>query len=42
LLGAKTMSVPEVALNVGFNDVKYFRKCFHKQFNKNPSEYASS
>lgn len=42
LLDTKTMSVPEVALNVGFNDVKYFRKCFHKQFHKNPSEYASS
>ncbi len=42
LLGTKTMSVPEVALNVGFNDVKYFRKCFHKQFNMNPSDYAGS
>ncbi|PWD99393.1 hybrid sensor histidine kinase/response regulator transcription factor [Marinilabilia rubra] len=38
LLKTKSMPIPEVAQNVGFNDVKYFRKCFVKQFRKNPSE----
>jgi signal transduction histidine kinase/DNA-binding response OmpR family regulator len=39
LLQTNTMSVTDVAMNVGFNDVKYFRKCFYKQFQKNPSEF---
>ncbi|MFO7999885.1 MAG: response regulator, partial [Marinilabilia sp.] len=39
LLQTGTMSITEVAQNVGFNDVKYFRKCFVKQFGKKPSEF---
>ena len=39
LLQTGTMSITEVAQNVGFNDVKYFRKCFFKQFGQKPSEF---
>jgi signal transduction histidine kinase/ligand-binding sensor domain-containing protein/DNA-binding response OmpR family regulator len=39
ILESKKYSIQDVALMVGFNDLKYFRKCFHKQFGSNPSEY---
>jgi len=32
-------SVSEIAFNVGFNDVKYFREQFNKLFDMNPSDY---
>jgi YesN/AraC family two-component response regulator len=32
-------SITEVIFMVGFSDPKYFRTCFKKQFNKNPSDY---
>ncbi|MEO6520579.1 MAG: two-component regulator propeller domain-containing protein [Mucilaginibacter sp.] len=32
-------NVNEAAFKVGFNDVKYFREHFHKQFGMNPSEF---
>jgi signal transduction histidine kinase/ligand-binding sensor domain-containing protein/DNA-binding NarL/FixJ family response regulator len=32
-------NVNEAAFRVGFNDVKYFREHFHKQFGLNPSEF---
>jgi signal transduction histidine kinase/ligand-binding sensor domain-containing protein/AraC-like DNA-binding protein len=33
-------SVKEITYDVGFVDLKYFRKCFHDEFGMNPSEYA--
>ncbi len=39
LLNGKSLSVSEVAYSVGFNDPKYFAKCFKKVYNVLPSEY---
>ncbi|MFB9056130.1 two-component regulator propeller domain-containing protein [Mariniflexile ostreae] len=36
------MSVIEVADDVGFNDIKYFRKCFKDNFKMTPSAYRKS
>lgn len=33
------MNISEVAYNVGFNDVPYFRKCFKEKFGMSASEY---
>ncbi|ANQ51341.1 helix-turn-helix domain-containing protein [Flammeovirga sp. MY04] len=40
LLKSKNYRVSEVAYLVGFNDPKYFTKCFKKQFGKIPSQYT--
>lgn len=42
LLETKKFSVQDVTFMVGFNDTKYFRKCFYKQFGTTPSEYEES
>lgn len=34
----KRMSISEIAYEVGFNDPKYFARCFSKQFSMKPSE----
>lgn len=39
LLKLDRLSVTDVVYEVGFNDMKYFRECFRKQFNTTPSEY---
>ena len=41
LLSDGKMSVSEVAYIVGFNDPKYFAKCFKKVYNILPSEYSN-
>ena len=41
LLSLDRLTVSEVVFEVGFNDVKYFRECFKKQFGTTPSDYAS-
>ncbi|MDO6738813.1 two-component regulator propeller domain-containing protein [Wenyingzhuangia sp. 2_MG-2023] len=39
---AKTqLSISEIAYEIGFNDLKYFRSCFKKQFNTVPSNYRA-
>jgi AraC-like DNA-binding protein len=40
LLSEGLSNISEVAYQVGFNDPKYFSRCFRKQFNITPSEYA--
>ncbi|HKM93029.1 MAG TPA: ATP-binding protein [Prolixibacteraceae bacterium] len=35
-------SVKEVTYDVGFIDLKYFRKCFFDEFGSNPSDYAQA
>ncbi len=39
LLREGELSVTEVAYKVGFSSVKYFRKCFKKLYQLNPSEF---
>ena len=33
----RTMNISEIAYEVGFNDPKYFTRCFTKHFNVTPS-----
>jgi signal transduction histidine kinase/AraC-like DNA-binding protein len=40
LLKTGNYSVKEVTYDVGFIDLKYFRKCFFNEFGVNPSDYA--
>lgn len=42
LLVQTKMNISEIAYEVGFNDLKYFRNCFKKLFNEKPSEYRSN
>ncbi len=44
LLSAKTgnRNITEIAYKVGFNDPKYFTRCFTKMFGVNPSNYGQS
>ncbi len=41
LLAANSYNVSEVSYMVGFNDPQYFSKCFRKQYNLTPSQYAA-
>lgn len=38
----KQMNIAEIAYEVGFNDPKYFARCFSKQFNMKPSEFMNN
>lgn len=40
LLKRGTMTISEVAFEVGFNDVSYFSKCFKDYFKKLPTEFV--
>jgi transcriptional regulator GlxA family with amidase domain len=33
------MLIKEICFEVGFNDLKYFGKCFKTKFNATPAEY---
>ena len=41
ILVQNKLSISETAYEVGFNDLKYFRTCFRKQFHCAPSEYIA-
>lgn len=38
----RTMNISEIAYEVGFNDPKYFTRCFTKHFNVTPSSLLVS
>ncbi len=42
LLLQTNLSIAEIAYEVGFNDLKYFRRCFKKAFEQTPSQYRKS
>lgn len=42
LLDQGTLTISEITYEVGFNDLKYFRDCFKKQYGINPSEYMDN
>ncbi|GAA3571386.1 two-component regulator propeller domain-containing protein [Snuella lapsa] len=42
LLSKTDMSVADVAYQIGFNDLKYFRKCFKQVFNQTPTQYRKA
>lgn len=42
LLNQKKLNISEVAYDIGFNDVSYFRKCFKEKFGMSASEYIQS
>jgi DNA-binding response OmpR family regulator len=42
LLRSGELTVKEVTYDVGFIDLKYFRKCFYEEFGVNPSEYGQA
>lgn len=39
LISETKLTISEIAFTLGFNDLKYFRKSFKKQFNVLPSQY---
>ncbi|MEE9364427.1 MAG: two-component regulator propeller domain-containing protein [Cellulophaga sp.] len=41
LIQETKLTISEIAFELGFNDIKYFRQCFKKLFNENPSQYRS-
>lgn len=41
LLETGQLTIAEVTYDVGFNDLKYFRDCFKKQFGVTPSQFGS-
>lgn len=37
--GSSQLNISEVAYEVGFNDPKYFSRCFMKQYGKKPNSF---
>lgn len=42
LLNTGENSIAEIAYTVGFNDPRYFTKCFKKKYGKSPSDYINN
>lgn len=42
LLTSSQLSISEIAYDVGFNDLKYFRVCFESVYHTTPSEYRKA
>jgi AraC-like DNA-binding protein len=42
LLSQNKLRVSEIAYMTGFNDPRYFSKCFKKEYGINPSEYIDN
>lgn len=42
LLEETEMNISQIAYEVGFNDLKYFRECFKEFFKVTPSEYKKN
>jgi len=42
LLQNSSLTVTEIVYQVGFSDLKYFRKCFKEQFDEVPSKYGQN
>ena len=42
LLAKSSMTISEIAYNIGFTDPKYFTKCFKKQTGVTPTEYREA
>ena len=42
LLESTSLTISEIAYDVGFNDPAYFTRCFKKQFSQSPTEYLES
>lgn len=42
LLTSSQLSISEIAYDVGFNDLKYFRVCFESVYHTTPSEYRKT
>lgn len=42
LLQKGNMNISEIAFEVGFNDPKYFSRCFKKYFSMSPTEYLNN
>ncbi|MFB9057824.1 two-component regulator propeller domain-containing protein [Mariniflexile ostreae] len=42
LLTHTDMTITEISFYIGFNDLKYFRKCFKSAFNTTPSKYRKT
>jgi YesN/AraC family two-component response regulator len=40
LLELNKLNVSEVSYKVGFNNPKYFSKCFQKRYGETPSQFA--
>lgn len=41
-IDSKSMNISEIAYETGFNDPKYFTRCFTKEFGVSPSSYMKS
>lgn len=41
LLQKGSLNISEIAFEVGFNDPKYFSRCFRKHFGRSPTEYMN-
>jgi YesN/AraC family two-component response regulator len=41
ILKQNKLTISEVSYEVGFNDPQYFSKCFHKHFDKTPTQYIA-